>query len=46
MPQSEKIYERVEEAEEIIRDLVATRSDELWAVRPNIVTVLGVTNKE
>lgn len=42
----EKLYERVEDAEEIVRELVVKYPDELWAINPKIITVLGVTNKE
>jgi predicted metallopeptidase len=43
---SEKVYERVTEAEEIIKKLCEKYPDVLWAVRPNTVVALGVSNKE
>ena len=46
MAQSEKIYEKIPEAQEIITELAAKYTDELWAVRPDTVIVLGVSNKE
>ena len=46
MAQTEKIYEVVTDAEEIIRKLKEKYEDELWAVRPDIITVLGVSNKD
>jgi len=46
MAQSEKIYEKIPEAHEIITELAAKYTDELWAVRPDMVTVLGVSNKQ
>lgn len=46
MAQSEKIYEKIPEAQEIITELAAKYTDELWAVRPEMVIVLGVSNKE
>lgn len=46
MSQTEKTYEVVTEAEEIIKQLKEQYPDELWAIRPEIMTVLGVTNKD
>jgi len=46
MAQSEKVYEEVVEAKDIIEKLCEMYPDELWAVRPDIVITLGVTNKE
>ena len=43
---SEKVYDRSTEAEEIIKKLCDKCSDVLWAVRPNTIVVLGVSNKE
>ena len=43
---AEKTYEEVVEAREIIKALCEKYPDEMWAVRPEIVTVLGVSNKE
>lgn len=46
MAQQEKIYEEVTDAKEMIEKLCKTYPEELWAVRPQLVTVLGVSNKE
>jgi len=46
MSQSEKIYEKIPEANEIIEELVDNYPDELWAIRPHMIEVLGVSNKE
>ncbi|MFW5803998.1 MAG: putative metallopeptidase, partial [bacterium] len=46
MPQQEKIYEKVPDAQELIENLCKEYPNELWAVRPNTVTVLGISNKE
>jgi len=43
---AEKIYSRINEAEEIVNKLVETYAEVLWQVRTNQVTVLGVENKE
>jgi len=42
---SEKVYSRVPEAEEIIVKLCEEYKDVFWAVRPEIVAVVGVENK-
>lgn len=46
MPQQEKIYEKVTDAQEFIEKLCEKYPNELWAIRPNNITVLGVSNKE
>jgi len=46
MSQSEKTYEEVSEGMEICKKLCEMYPSELWAVRPEIVTVLGVSNKD
>jgi hypothetical protein len=46
MAQTEKIYEEVTEANDIVKDLCEKYPYELWAVKPEIITTLGVTNKE
>lgn len=46
MAQQEKTYEEVTEAKTIIEQLCDQYPDVLWAVRPEIVITLGVTNKE
>lgn len=46
MSQQEKLYEEVTEAKGIITNLCAEYTDVLWAVRPDNITVLGVSNKE
>jgi len=46
MSQTEKLYEVITEAEEIVKQLKEQYPDELWAIRPEIITVLGVTNKD
>jgi predicted metallopeptidase len=43
---SEKVYSRVTEAEEMIRELCGKYPEALWCVRPQMVTVLGIENKE
>jgi len=42
----EKTYEEVTEAKEIVNKLCEDYAHELWAVRPDTVITLGVTNKE
>ncbi|TRZ81793.1 hypothetical protein D4R86_02175 [bacterium] len=46
MAQQEKTYEEVVEAKEIIQNLCDMYPDELWAVRPETIITLGVSNKE
>lgn len=46
MAQAEKTYEEVTEVREIIQDLCDKYPDELWAIRPNTIITLGVSNKE
>ena len=43
---TEKTYSRVDEAEKLIGELCAKYPDELWAVRPSSIAVLGIENKE
>lgn len=42
----EKVYSRISEAEEIIKKLCAKQPDVLWCVRPELVAVYGIENKE
>lgn len=44
--QTPKQYEEVTEAQEIIEQLCKKYFKVLWAVRPNTVKVLGISNKE
>ena len=46
MSQTEKTYSKVTEAEEMIEKLVKKYPELLWQIKPRIVTVLGVENKE
>lgn len=46
MANTEKQYSRVKEAEEIIKKLCDKQSEVLWCVKPEIVAVLGVENKQ
>ena len=46
MGQKEKVYSEVTEAREMIKQLCEKYPDELWAVRPENVSVLGVENKK
>jgi len=43
---TEKIYSRVTEAEEMVRQLCGKQPEVLWCVRPQTVAVMGVENKE
>ena len=43
---TEKSYSRVEEAETIIANLCEKYPDELWQIKPGIINVLGIENKE
>jgi len=45
MGQQEKVYEEVTDAKEMITALCKQYPDILWAIRPQIVTVLGIANK-
>lgn len=42
----EKIYQRMDSAEKMIKDLCEKYPEILWRVRPAKVTVLGITNKD
>lgn len=46
MGNKETVYSRINEAEEIIQKLSEKYPDVLWAVRPNIIMVLGIENKK
>lgn len=46
MGNTEKTYSRVTEAEEIIKKLCEKQPDVLWCVRPDMVAVLGIENKQ
>ena len=41
----EKIYSRVNDAEEIVKELCEKQKELLWQVKPEIVMVVGVENK-
>ena len=43
---SEKVYSRVTEAEEMVKSLCKKYPDVLWCVRPEMVAVYGIENKE
>jgi len=43
---TEKVYSRVTEAEDIIKKLCEKQPDVLWCVKPEMVAVLGIENKE
>lgn len=43
---SEKVYARITEAETIIKQLCEKQPEVLWCVRPDMVTVMGIENKE
>jgi hypothetical protein len=43
---TEKLYSRVAEAEEIVKTLCEKYPDVLWCVRPQMVAVYGIENKE
>jgi predicted metallopeptidase len=46
MGNTEKVYSRVTEAEEIVKGLCAKQPEVLWCVQPAMVAVLGIENKE
>lgn len=46
MSQKEKLYEEVVEAKDMIKGLCEKYPEALWAVLPNNVIVLGISNKE
>jgi len=46
MAQTEKTYTRIPEAEEMIKQLQERYPDELWAVKPENLMVMGIDNKE
>ena len=46
MANTERVYSRVVEAEEIVKKLCEKQPDVLWCVRPDNVIVLGIENKE
>lgn len=46
MSQKEKTYEEVTDAKDMIKSLCEKYPDELWAVRPDAIIVLGINNKE
>ena len=43
---TEKVYTRVTEAEEMVKKLCEKQPDVLWCVKPEIVAVYGIENKE
>lgn len=43
---SEKVYSRIIEAEEMVKALCEKQPEVLWCVRPNMVAVMGIENKE
>jgi predicted metallopeptidase len=46
MAKKPKVYSRVIEADEMVQELCKKYPDVLWQVKPAMVTVLGVENKE
>lgn len=46
MAQKEKIHSKVEEAEQMVEELQEKYPSVLWRIRPNMITVLGIENKE
>lgn len=42
----EKVYERIEAAEAVIKTLCEKYPDVLWRVKPDRIAVLGIANKE
>lgn len=46
MSQKEKTYEEVTDAKDMVKSLCEKYPNELWAVRPDTVIVLGINNKE
>lgn len=46
MAQNPKVYSRIPEAEDMVKELCKKYPDVLWAVKPEIVNVLGVENKK
>jgi len=46
MANTEKVYSRVTDAEEMIKKICQKQPDVLWCVRPEMVAVYGVENKE
>lgn len=46
MAKTEKMYERIAEAEAIVKSLVEKEPEVLWRVNASRIAVLGVTNKE
>lgn len=46
MAKTEKVYSRVDEAEDMIKKICQKHPDVLWCVRPENVAVYGVENKE
>jgi len=43
---TEKVYSRVKEAEEMVKQLCEKQPDVLWCVRPQMIAVYGIENKE
>jgi len=43
---TEKVYTRVKDAEIIVKKLCEKQPDVLWCVKPDMVAVLGIENKE
>lgn len=46
MGQSEKIYSTVTEAQTMVKELCVKYAEAMWQVQPEIISVLGVENKE
>jgi len=46
MGNTEKVYTRVKDAEEIIKKLCEKQPEVLWCVRPDNVAVIGIENKK
>ena len=41
-----RVYEKVEDADQIIKELCEAQPEVLWCVRPNTVAVYGIVNQE
>lgn len=46
MGNTEKVYTRVKDAEEIVKKLCEKHPDVLWCVRPDNIAVIGIENKK
>lgn len=46
MARTERIYERADDADKIVKALCEKYSEVLWCVKPDEVAVMGITNQE